>query len=207
MADIQIGRFGQLLQGLFNLKQRHVLGNVLPDVMPVLDVENRRPENEALAGSDLCAAFTPVAAVAGNLGNATLTLPASSGRIAVIERIIVRAGSALQYRLQIGSGTPVGATGAFSQFMDTRRRLTRATCVIRTSSSAASLTTNGFCSFGVGNQTLSAWEGAVVLANNPQLVGNGPVFVMVEAQTANTAFDVSFQWRERDLGQQENFLG
>lgn len=206
MSDIQLGRFGQFLQGLFNLKQRHILGTVLPDVMPVIDVERRLPENEATAGVDLCACWTTVAAVAGERGNFTLTLPASSGRVAIIDRVTVHAAAAGTYRLQMGSGTPTGATGAFSQFLDTRRRLTRATAVVRTSSSVGSLTTNGFFSMMVLATTSQRWDGAVVLANNPQLVGNGPVFLMVECQTANQAFDVSVSWRERDLGRQENFL-
>jgi len=205
-VDIQEPRFGRLVQALFNLKQRLTLGQALPDVMPTLSIDNPRPEMEIFSGNDLCGGMLEVPAVAAQLGFGVLRNPTSSGRLVILEQIIVTtAAAAGAYKWGINTAGSVGAAGVQTPLlMDTRRtplgsaNALASVCQMLMGSSAASLLPNAIQEArAVANSTYTFnLPGAVVLQPG--------TYVLVERQTANEAFQVSFAWRERAMGAQES---
>lgn len=204
--DIQTGRFGRYVQALLNLKTRLTLGQALPDVMPVLDLERVRPEMEMHTGNSLAGTLVRVTAVAGETGRAVMLMPANSGKVAIVERIEVNVGTAtasfnLSQVLVPPTTTPASTT---PQWRDVR------------------LSGVPVCTFGIDSDTvllanpianlrnaagsMGLFLGPYVLANVNQAGGILTPALVVECETANQAFNVSWQWRERQLEPQERIL-
>lgn len=204
MADIQTGRFGPLVQALFNLKQRLTLGQVFPDVMPVLDLEHPRAEMEIFSGNDLYWGFHAVSAVAGQNGQVVFSMPASAGRIAIVEKIIAvdNVGPGL-FLLNTSVGGTAGATAA-GVIRDTRRSTVASSARVTLATSAIPSTTNYQLLAGLTG-TPAVCDTKIVIAPR----GSDTANLLVQHQTANRVLNVGLVWRERNLGQQETsaFVG
>lgn len=200
MADIQTGRFGPLVQALFNLKQRLTLGQVFPDVMPVLDLEQPRPEMEIFSGNDLFWGYHLQAPVAAENSQALFAMPAAAGRLAVIEEIIISntSGATAEYLINTSTGGTAGATVAGTT-RDTRRNVVASTMRVTLGTSPIPSTT-AYRQIVVPNNT------AVRVLDRPLVLaprGASNANLLVQCQTVNLSMRVNLAWRERILGSQE----
>lgn len=205
MADIQTGRFGRLVQSVFNLKQRMTLGQVLPDVMPTFSLSNLPSELQLHANNDLCVGTAVEAASPGNSSKIALQMPLNSGKVAVIEQIHVAnvGAAAQQVRVALAAGTVLSDGGNLEQFRDTRRP-GRPVCQIRRGTAALS---GGQCA------VLAVPVGQTVVLAVPFVLGTGlltgaqvATALQLENVTLNEALTATFYWRERELEPQENVL-
>lgn len=202
MADIQTGRFGRLLQSVFNLKQRMTLGQTMPDVLPVFSLDNTQPEMKLHVGETLCSAFVLQVAVAAQNGRCALQMPLSSGRVAIVDEVAIWSAAAAEYRLHLTAGVFGSDGGTLEQYCDTRLS-GRPVCTTRVNSAAGAL--------GGALASYAAPANQSILIKEPFVLGNGfltgasvATALVVECENVNQAFNVSFRWRERVLEPQEN---
>lgn len=207
MADILGGRFGRLVQALFNLNQPLTLGQALPDVMPVIDIEQPRPEMEIFSGNDLAHGWGNATAVAA-FPSVALLNPENSGRVVIITGITAAFSIVNQTAVLTTcdasswiavAGTTVSAERAFR---DTRRTINPTTSFPAAVLAQRSTTLAGALQqfarhFIPPVETVEISEACpIVLAPD-----RGLVVTSDAAISANLA--CQFTWRERSLGQQE----
>jgi hypothetical protein len=182
VADIQTGRWGRLVQAAFNLKQALTLGQALPDVMPVFDITHVDESLRYHANEDYAGGSMTVPAVAAQYSQAILQLPANSGRIVVVDRVVVYCGTA-----------PV----SYTQFRDSRRG-GRPSASVRTWSSVALGPNPTLLSASPVAFTPIVIEGPWVLSQTP-VTGLPSPYLVIECNLVNTAFYASFAFRERTM--------
>lgn len=206
--DIQTGRFGRYVQALFNLKQRMTLGQALPDVMPCIDLERPRQEMEIHSGNFLSAGSVNVPAVVGEFGFACFRLPPASGRIAVLEEIVICCDTTRVFQIATGVGS-VGTISATNTplFTDFRTQPgQRAVCEMRTGSTIVSLTSDFIATRRALANTNVSCNIPFVLANLSLAGVLAAPIVVIEVQVTNQAFQVSYRWRERAIDSQESII-
>lgn len=203
MAEILGGRWGRYLQSLFNLNQALTLGEVLPDVLPTVNVEQPRPELELFLGNALYWGYHSVAAVAAQNGQVLLSMPATSdgsgNMVAVVEkiRILNTTAGAVTYTLNFSTGGTPGATVA-GTCRDTRRPAVASASRVTAGTTAAPSTTYYQAVVIPANTTL-VLDDPIVLAPRGASAAN----LLVQMQTVNAALSVGFAFRERRLWPQE----
>jgi hypothetical protein len=200
VADIQTGRWGRLVQAAFNLKQALTLGQALPDVMPVFDITHVDESLRYHANEDYAGGSMTVPAVAAQYSQAILQLPANSGRIVVVDRVVVYCGTApagFQATLG-GANAMVGAAPvSYTQFRDSRRG-GRPSASVRTWSSVALGPNPTLLSASPVAFTPIVIEGPWVLSQTP-VTGLPSPYLVIECNLVNTAFYASFAFRERTM--------
>lgn len=200
MSDVQTARFGRYLQSLFNLKQLHTLGEILPDAIPVIDLEQPRPENELFLGNDLCmgkGTDTGGALLYAQVGCGFNTTPSANalGSVIIIEEVFVSVSVAQEVGLSYGSMSALASAGSASK-LDTRRFQQAPLGTVRFDNDAAAAPTAFWAQVVPADQTLSI-KGPFVLS---QVVGSFErAGLIVSCGTAATTLRASFRWRERAL--------
>lgn len=198
MADIQTGRWGRIAQAAFNLKQALTLGQALPDVLPVFDLNSPDPSLRYHANDDYASAYVGVPAVAAQYGQAILQLPANAGRILVIEDVIVSCAATTGFQVTIGGASVLlgSAPVSYSQFRDTRRS-GRPSGTVRYTSSVALGPNPGAQALALAN-TPARFEGPWIMSQTPVSSLPSP-YLVVECGAVNTVFYATFRWRERTM--------
>lgn len=196
MADrrfpINVNRLAIKSRFLYGLSGSDEVAELEERLQNCVVLENDRIESRLAAQELECGGFGTQAAVAGNIGQVGLIIPAGAGVVVVIERIILAAPAAAQWNIR-RQYTPAGATAGTAIARDTRAGSSRVpACDIRSTVNAATV-------------------GTILLRMPANLqVFDGDELVMAPSDTAGVAFwidtgnvnqqiDVSFLWRERAL--------
>lgn len=208
MADVQTARYGRYVQALFNLKQALTLGEALPDVVPSLDLENPRPENEIFLGNDLCQGYGDITAAAGEnpqVGVGFRAAPGARtpGAILVVDKFTVASPAAQQaVTLSFGSistgwndGDGPGAK------LDTRRYPQAPAGNVRERSNPVNPA--AFANL-VAPTSGATYYGPWVLVSVPGLFEVAGL--IVTGQAVLSQIRVTFSWRERALRPDELIL-
>lgn len=198
MADILTGRFGRLVQALFNLNQPLTLGDAVPDVMPVMNIEAPRPEMEVFSENDLGFGFQEQTGAALEFPVVSLGIGAGRSKLIVVEDFRVSCAVANFIRVSIESLT--GTASNFWGMRDFRRGVQGSPAARVTSrSTAAPPSTTERMGFHIAAGQSMLVPCDVILAS----VGpSSAPAISVWGDIAST-IDVSFRWRERPIGQQE----
>lgn len=200
MAEVQTTRFGRYLQSLFNLKQALTLGEMLPDAIPTVELDNPRPENELFLGNDLCMGYGDITAAAGEFPQVSLGFPATPsqqrpGVAIVVEEIVCSTSVSSAVSLSFGSISAAAAQTTVSK-LDTRRYQQAPMGSVRELSNAVNPA--AFAIF-----TTPAAAGIIYIKGPFVLVPIPGVFevagLIVTGQTALTGLRAAFRWRERSV--------
>lgn len=188
MADIQTGRWGRLAQVAFNLKQRMTLGQVMPDVLPVFDLEHRAPDFDIHAGVDHGMIYGAQAGVAAQTAWLIFRNPTGSGKIHTVDELAVSCPALSTVYLNMGGAGSNLAT--VPMFCDYRRaQQGRPVADVQGLNSAASVAAIAMASYyAPANVTLTV--------KGPWIITPGGT-LLVENSTLNTAMAVTFRFRER----------
>jgi len=89
-TPLQSTRYDRLVRRVMNLVgEPAIVTGVLPDVFPVIELENLPPELLALTGWKLGTQNTDLAPGAGNIANSIIRNPPGSGQMTVVESALV----------------------------------------------------------------------------------------------------------------------
>jgi len=117
-SPLNITRFDKMLRRLFVVVGRGaIVTTLLEDVFPVVDLFNPSPEFRALGGEH--PAFGKVNRNSTEFNEVQLFNPVGSGLIAIVEEIVVNGEMVTGWHMAIVD-TPLGSTGPFKQFRDSR---------------------------------------------------------------------------------------
>lgn len=196
MNFLQSTRHSNLLRALLNLKDRNVLETVGSEVLPVVDVENERPELQIFNFNDLAAGFGAVTGAAGQNGAVFIANPANSGILVVLEKVLAFVSAAQTIEAKFDTDVTTGSAGSLG-FMDTRRVFGApsgvvASCVarlrLRTSETATVVNTIARFTATTSIQSVDQCEGVVL--------SPGRAFGL-NCTTNATTITGLFRWRER----------
>lgn len=204
MPDIQTGRFGRLIQTVFNLKQRMTLGQTLPDVMPTFELSDVQPEFKLHVNEAMCVGYYLNVAVAGQRGRTALQLPLGCGKIAVVDKIVIWTGAGAEFRLHLTAGVFGADAGAVEQLRDVRMA-GRPVCQMRFNTAAGALG-GAYASYNNLANVNTEISEPVVLGTGLLTGAQVASALVVEAEAVNQSFSTTFYWRERLLEPQENVI-
>lgn len=115
-SPLQIARYDRLVRRLMNIVgEGAIVTGALPDVFPVLEVENLTSENRALAGWRLSNGGDVFTAAAGQFPLIQAMNPAGSGVICVVETVVAVVTVTTQIRWRL---TTTAATNLIRQFVN-----------------------------------------------------------------------------------------
>ncbi len=189
--DLQQTRYDNLIRrvgGIIGPGSK--VGAVIPELFPMIDVENVPPELQILSGTQLCMGGGLVAASAAQNGRAQLANPAGSGKLITLDQFTV--STLATTNIAWGRFDTLVANNIDTQvFYDTRNPLLHLPSgVIRTDTSAAGFMASGLVRILPHSPfTLEPRHGVMVLAP-------GTAF-MVHSQLVNVEIRFAFYWRER----------
>lgn len=206
--DIQVARFGRMFQKLFNLKQSLTLGQALPDVMSVVTLTDLPEEMDIFAGVNRCIGYGVAVGAAGQQSEITLTNPASSGSVLVVEAASVWCAVAQDVRLGFDTATTGTYTGSHQNFLDMRRHGNVPTSfnspvgrvLERTAGTATgyNISMNVRAAAGITLDLTNLVRGAVVPPGASLLLQSGTVALEIV---------VNWKWRERQVNADELSAG
>jgi len=191
-TPLQITRYDRLARRLMGLVgEGSIVTSVLPDVFPVIDVEDMQTDGWVLAGWNLCFGFESILDAVLSVEVALENL-VGSNMLVVIEKIDVSStgNSLMAFGTNTAGTVLTGTSNNFHQTRDTRVPGTRRPVTTVTEGTAIP-----FSPFGrircPANQAvqIEAPKGVYVLAP-------GQMFVVQNTQ-ANVQTDVTYWWRER----------
>ena len=119
MGRLQTARLENFIRRWGSIKgPGSVLSETLGDVFPVLDLENLTPENMLPAGWHLVYGFATIIGVAAQLSTLQAFVPAGSGAIAVIDKVVINSelAQAVTLSRRVAVASPVINMGS----IDTR---------------------------------------------------------------------------------------
>jgi hypothetical protein len=202
--EVQVGRFSHLLERLLSMKGELATQQLAPELLPVLCLENDRPEWAALANERLCYGGGAQGAVAGEFAAVQLVNPPTGDTLMVLDRMIISPFSAdsLSFgainTLFSGGGVSLGNTafrdGRLTQGVDTTRGI------------VASQTSVGFPMTGVMSINPVAANLLPIDMPFPYVMQPGRG-IGVAVAAVNVALIVAFFWRERKLEASEASIG
>lgn len=206
--ELLAARYNELISGLFGLQEQEGVSTVSPELMPVFMAEGERAEHSYLKYERLAAGQATVAAVAAQFGMGQLMNPVGSNLFIVVERIqvsLAAAGTLVSVGITFPQGTPLATNSNNAGARDTRwldpaSIAGKVAGQVRFGSSAAPAVYAGQTTWRVNGGVEWTDVGGVYVLTP----GYG---LQVQHQTVNTAFDVSFFWRERALAPEENGSG
>ena len=192
MTKIQQGRYDQLLRRVADLKgPGSKVNDVLEELFPIFDVENRNAELALIGGWRLAMGSTVLPGVAANLRFGELRNPADSGYLIVPTRIWISPGSTQNVEWELIGEPALTEFTVTARVLDTRLGVTSSPVgQIRSSTQVAGAA--GFGNFFLVTGTPFPFQddgGICVLAP-----GSGIVFANT---TVNTSLTLQFLWRER----------
>lgn len=188
--DLQTARYDQLVRrvgGLYGGGSKVV--EALPELFPVLELENTTPELIALTGWRTAWQNIQQNAVVGQLSAVQLSNPAGSNLIATVTQVIIRVNPAAIAQMSVTDALFVSAA-IRGLFRDARFGGTRNT-TLQLRSDPNIVTSAGFAMFGLGDENLTIRDdnGIAVLTPGTALqIGTGATDITV---------NVTFFWRER----------
>lgn len=203
MNEVQIGRYQHLLERLLALKGEISAQQLSPELIPVLNLGNDRPEWAALGNEHLAWGRGAQAAVAGERSAVLLWNRTTSGALGIIRDVFIYPASAMN--VQIGWGPEVAGGGysqAASGFRDAR---------IGQGATAAALLCYNYRQVG-SPITSVLWQSSLFNSTtthipNLDIVLPPGTALYVAGAADNTSITVCFVWRERKLEPQEDTLG
>ncbi len=195
--DLQQARYDQLVRrvgALYGGGSKVV--EVLPEVFPVLELENTTPELIALSGWRTAWQSTSRPADAGAVSTSQLRNPAGSGQIAAVTLLAIHTASAVAIQAQITTatiGTPVSGL-----FRDARFGVPRST-VCQVSSADGPAIGGGLRLLTVANENIYLRDdnGIVILTPGTEL--------SISTTSFNQTMLINYFWRER-LAQESELL-
>ena len=189
--DLQQTRYDQLLRrvgGIIGPGSK--VSAVIPELFPMLDVENVPPELLILSGTNVCFGAAILGAVAAQNSKAQLSNPAGSGKIVTVDTMYLT--GTVGTRMMWGrSQTLLTGIADTQVFADTRNPiLALPTSRIRTETSVGTGPGNGLIRFPSQNTvTVEPPHGVIILAPGENLT--------VTNIAVNQGFEFTFYWRER----------
>jgi len=188
--DLQQARYDQLIRrvgGLYGGGSKVV--EVLPEVFPVIELENTTPENLLFTGWRLAWQQIQQAAVALQTSKVQLANPAGSGILAAVTQIIIRTTVQMPIQVEV-TDTLLVSAAIRGLFRDGRVGGQRATtCELR---SDPNLPTGGGLRFFIDVN-----EEFHVRDDNGVCVLSPGTALDVGSVNDNTTLSVNFFWRER----------
>ena len=179
--NVQAGRFADVIRKRMGV-QAHVGLNLVDDLFTVYPTHPVDPEDALLRDELRVALFVNVGAVAGQLGYIRLSNPAGSGRIVVLEEVVVVTGTTM-----LGGWDPnVGPAGNLTAYMLDGRAVGTRHNSGSVQSGTAAASTLGVTQFIFSTATVYR-PGVVLLPGN--------CFGMF-GQAVNVAVSASLMWRE-----------
>lgn len=192
--------FNDQLQRRLNLTTPGPSSTLAPEIMPVYDVSAPPVDTLWLQGVRLCGAIAQVAAVAGQQSTFRLRNPAGSGMVVQVERLQVRASTAMEIQAGLVIVNANMATAANGSPRDSRGRIAaaNATQAIPSAETSAAplLIISGSPALIHNNGTLSSTYDV------PFVITPGFAFDVV-GMTVNIAMNVNVFWRERAAARSE----
>lgn len=199
MSEIQQTRYDQLLRRVAGLiGPGSKVGDVITELLPVIDVENMPGELLRLSGTRLCLGGGTLGATAGQPSVGILENPADSGVLVTLERVDFAATTTVTINYGVNNGLRAGtATLGTEQFRDTRDVSPEVpTANVRTADN--------------GNFALLAAQARALTSTNWFLDPNNSVCVLapgtsfeIGPSVANITIIFAFTWRERVAEQSE----
>lgn len=186
-------RIGRLIRAFFDIKGQAPI-NVEGEILPTFDVLDPIPEFEFLKGDVLAQGFGEALAFVGEESAVDVTLPISSTRVAIIERILIIPGATLTARIGLGPTPGITALGSTeSGTRDGRWDVQRPTLIFNQGHAIGAVPTERYL-------FLPVFVGTSVEVVGPWIITDrGNRHFTVGSQDANTLIRVNFWWREREL--------
>lgn len=186
---IGINRFGIKSRWLYGLGGADEVTLLERRLQNCIVLENDRIESRLAAQELECMGVGTQAAVAGNISQVGLVIPANSGLVVVLEKIYfsLPISAPWQIRRQYSAA---GATAGTAIARDTRAGSSRVpACDIRSTVNPAQVGTLGL----EIPSNINIWEGEIVMAASE----TSAVAIWVSAGVVNQQVNASFMWRER----------
>ena len=188
--DLQTARYDQLIRrvgGLYGGGSKVV--EALPELFPVLELENTTPELMALTGWRTAWQSTERPASAMNNSASNLLNPANSGIIAVVTQLVLRTnvpGTVVQMETNVSA---IGGAAVSGLFRDTRFGAVRSTaCQVASVDNQA---------VGGGLRIALQAEDTYIRDDNGIAVLTPLTSLRIGTQSDNTILTVNYWWRER----------
>lgn len=191
MTELQQNRYDQLVRRVGNIvSPGSIVGDALNELFPMIDVETLNAELELLSKWRLGFGNAVQFQLAANNSKAQLFNPAGSNNIAVLERVDLFTSTAQRIHYEVTDVALTTVVGNIT-LRDTREGITApAIAEVRRVQEVASIVAFGVITLTAGvTLTMEEKRGMFVLAP-----GTGVTF---STTVVNTAFNASFQWRER----------
>lgn len=194
-TPLQATRYDRLVRRVMNLVgEGAIVTGVLPDVFPIIDLENIPQELMALESWYLAFGGENFLSTGGNFPNSQVSNPAGSGNIVVVENALVTttATTGVHWRT---STTAMPTLVAQMQFRDTRFT-TQSPTQVRRENAAVPIPRVGIFTKAANDPQLIFPPGVeiILFPGNTLDIGN---------QVANTRLEVTYYTRERQLEQSE----
>ena len=201
MARLDGGRFNRWIEKFFNIKQPGAsITGVEDSIRPVVSLPSGQ-EDRYIQGWNIFGTTATSSAVAAQLSGFTLSNPANSGIIAVVQKVVMLPGATALCQMFNNNvafimTTQINPTGIR---MDKRTNLVS---VCNISKGTASLPAEGgACALRMLGITTGNAECIVNPNQEWVLLPNDSITVLCEL--VNTALSVTMQWRERVLESSE----
>ncbi len=188
--DLQQARYDQLVRRLGALYGGgSKVVEVLPELFPVIDVENLPPEALAYTGWRTSWQMINQGNVAAQTSACELSNPAGSGILASVTQVIIRVGTTDSIQMEVNAA-PLVSAAIRGLFRDGRAGGQRATvCELRADPNVAT---------GAGLRLFITAGDLVTVRDDNGLVVLSPGSAFRVGSTGTNIFlDVNFLWRER----------
>lgn len=201
--EILVGRFSKFIQKHFGMKGPQAVSTLSPDVMAAILFRNG-VENLYLEGWQRFGMWTNQPGVASNLSECVLRNPATSGVLAVLEKVLVTVPTTETVHFDTGSALAGVDKGTVytPQILDRRGGAQTGSALVLTSGSTLGGQIVGTTILGLA-QLLANTPWDFIWYENEEILllpGDG---AQVEGETVNTALAVGWIWRQRPIEDSE----
>jgi len=195
--EIQQTRYDKLIRRVGNIiGPGSKVGSVIPELFPMLDVENVPGELLLLGNTDICLGSASVQGAGGEQGNVSLFNPDNSGKIVTISYVYVTTSSVQTIRMGLAAGSTGIAVGS-ETFRDLRRGFVSRPVGAIFSEAGGTITVPDLQMRTVANAQIELED-----RNSIAVLPPGTRFE-VGSDTVATLILVNFLWRERPASESE----
>lgn len=202
MAEIQGGRWDNLLRRLFPVKGQAIAPALAPELLPVVVVQPFDFRMRAILGDKAFGCYTEQVGVAGQFGCTQIYNPAGSGLLFLLRELRVYSDGAQSVYLGHFDATTVLANTANVYPLDSRLQQG----ATATSAMPVTYGTNAAVSARLFGRVRASVVNTEYLWQNPVIVRPGHYF-KVRCGAVNTSLFTSMAWHEVQVESSELSLG